>query len=78
LRSPFETATLEQLDEFAHSNAGLPKNRRKRFPCQFPMKWDNDRSATLIAKCHMTTSLADWHEAGLRECGGSLLTRNDG
>jgi hypothetical protein len=69
---------LQQVDEFAHGNAGLSKNRRKGPFGEFPVFWDNHDSAILISEFHVTTSLADFYEAHLFEGSDGLLTRYNG
>lgn len=42
------------------------------------MKWNDDRSATLIAEFHMATPLANQYKANLLERSNYLLARNNG
>lgn len=69
---------LQQVDEFAHGNARLSKNRGESPSGEFPVSRDNDHSAHLIPEFHVTTSLADLYEANLPERSDGLLAGNNG
>jgi hypothetical protein len=69
---------LLQVDEFAHGNAGLSKNRWERTLGELPLRRDNDRSASMIPEFHMTAPLANLYEANLSERSNGLLARHNG
>ena len=50
---------LQQVNEIAHSNARLSKNRRKCSPGQYSVKRHDDSSSALVTELHMATSLTD-------------------
>src|SRR5487761_1895828 len=70
--------SLEQFDELAHSEARLSKNRRECPSGELSMKWNDDRSASLIAEFRMAPPLPDLSEAGVGERSSDFLARSSG
>jgi len=68
---------LQQIDELAHGNPGLSKDCRECPSSEFPVIRDNDRSAILITKFHVATSLTDLFETDLPKRRDGLLAGNN-
>jgi len=68
---------LQQIDELAHGNPGLSKNYRECSSSEFPVSRYNNRSAFLITKFHVATSLTDLFEANLPKCSDHFLAGNN-